>query len=122
MAGNGRKPRTWRRRRASILIRRLYKVQMGSFKSRTRGSGSASGTRSWIHPSCLEVPMIVSRIHHVQITIPRGAEGVARRFYCEILGLQEIEKPVELRARGGLWLRISDQEVHIGTEDGVDRS
>src|SRR4030095_7776160 len=66
--------------------------------------------------------MTISRIHHVQITVPRGAEAAARRFYCEILGLQEIEKPVELRGRGGLWLRIADQAVHIGVEDGVDRS
>lgn len=65
-------------------------------------------------------PMI-EVIHHVQITVPRGAEGEARRFYCETLGLAEVEKPSSLAGRGGLWLRVGDRQVHIGVEDGVQR-
>jgi catechol 2,3-dioxygenase-like lactoylglutathione lyase family enzyme len=60
-------------------------------------------------------------LHHAQITIPRGAEEQAREFYCGVLGLNEIEKPASLRARGGFWLQVGDREVHVGTEDGVDR-
>jgi catechol 2,3-dioxygenase-like lactoylglutathione lyase family enzyme len=60
-------------------------------------------------------------LHHAQITIPRGAEEQAREFYCGVLGLTEIEKPASLRARGGFWLQVGDREVHVGTEDGVDR-
>ncbi|MEW9032680.1 MAG: glyoxalase, partial [Planifilum fimeticola] len=59
-------------------------------------------------------------LHHAQITIPRGAEEQAREFYCGVLGLNEIEKPASLRARGGFWLQVGDREVHVGTEDGVD--
>jgi catechol 2,3-dioxygenase-like lactoylglutathione lyase family enzyme len=36
---------------------------------------------------------MIHAIHHVQITIPRGAEDEARTFYCDLLGLPEIEKP-----------------------------
>ncbi len=60
-------------------------------------------------------------LNHVQITIPKGAEQEGRRFYCGLLGLMEVEKPVELRGRGGFWLQVGDRQVHVGTEDGVDR-
>jgi len=65
-------------------------------------------------------PQVVG-LDHVQITVPRGAEEAARRFYCRVLGLPEIAKPEPLRARGGLWLQVGDRQVHIGTEDGADR-
>src|SRR5437762_1016389 len=62
------------------------------------------------------------RIHHIQITIPKDAEEEARRFYCGVLGLLEIEKPESLKNRGGFWLELGDVQLHVGTEDGVDRS
>ena len=62
------------------------------------------------------------RIHHVQITIPPDTEAQARAFYCGLLGLAEIEKPESLRDRGGLWLSLGTQELHLGVETGVDRS
>jgi catechol 2,3-dioxygenase-like lactoylglutathione lyase family enzyme len=64
---------------------------------------------------------MIAGIHHVQITVPRGAEPAARKFYCELLGLTEIGKPDSLAGRGGLWLQVGDRQVHIGVEDGVDR-
>lgn len=64
--------------------------------------------------------MIVG-FHHVQITIPKGKEEDGKKFYCDILGLEEIEKPDSLKGRGGFWLRVGDKEVHVGTEDGFDR-
>jgi len=65
--------------------------------------------------------MIVG-LHHAQITIPRGGEARARAFYCDVLGLRELEKPAALRDRGGLWLQVGDAQVHIGVEDGVERA
>lgn len=65
--------------------------------------------------------MIIRRIHHVQITIPIGAEDAGREFYCGVLGLREIEKAPSLKHRGGFWLQIGDQQLHVGVEDGVDR-
>ena len=35
--------------------------------------------------------------------------------------MPEIEKPEALKGRGGFWLAVGDRQVHIGTEDGVDR-
>ncbi len=66
--------------------------------------------------------MPLLRLHHAQITIPAGAEEAARRFYCGVLGLEEIDKPAALRDRGGFWLRLAECQVHVGSEDGVDRA
>jgi catechol 2,3-dioxygenase-like lactoylglutathione lyase family enzyme len=60
-------------------------------------------------------------IDHVQITVPRGQEPAARDFYCNVLGLTEIEKPDALKPRGGFWLKVGDRELHVGTEEGVNR-
>lgn len=64
----------------------------------------------------------ITRLHHAQITIPIGAESSARRFYVDFLGLVEIPKPDSLLRRGGLWLAVGDIQLHIGVEDGIERS
>ncbi|HMF54905.1 MAG TPA: VOC family protein [Pyrinomonadaceae bacterium] len=64
---------------------------------------------------------MILRVDHTQITIPKGAEAEARDFYCGLLGLCEIDKPEALRGRGGFWLSVGNHQVHIGTEDDVDR-
>jgi catechol 2,3-dioxygenase-like lactoylglutathione lyase family enzyme len=58
----------------------------------------------------------ITGIDHVQVAAPPGCEAEARRFYGELLGLEEIEKPEELRARGGVWFRCGDagQQFHVG--------
>jgi len=66
--------------------------------------------------------MQIVRLNHVQITIPKGAEAEGRAFYCDLLGLREIEKPASLQARGGFWVEIADMQVHVSVEDGVDRN
>lgn len=66
--------------------------------------------------------MSLLAIHHVQIAIPVGGEEEARAFYCGILGLREVPKPEALAGRGGFWLEIGGRQVHVGTEDGIDRS
>jgi catechol 2,3-dioxygenase-like lactoylglutathione lyase family enzyme len=66
--------------------------------------------------------MMINEVHHVQVTIPRGAEELGRQFYCQVLGLQEIEKPAVIGERGGFWLQVGGRQVHIGVEDGVERA
>jgi catechol 2,3-dioxygenase-like lactoylglutathione lyase family enzyme len=61
----------------------------------------------------------VIRLDHVQITIPKGQEEEARRFYCGVLGMREMAKPEALRARGGFWLLAGESAVHVGVEDGT---
>lgn len=65
---------------------------------------------------------MIKAVHHVQITIPTGAEDQAREFYCGLLGFREMEKPESLQGRGGFWMQLPNIQVHVATEDGVDRN
>ncbi|MBM7780321.1 glyoxalase [Arthrobacter tumbae] len=56
-------------------------------------------------------------LHHVQLALPPGGEDDCRRFYIDILGLTEVEKPPVLAARGGLWVRADSLEIHLGVEE-----
>ena len=64
----------------------------------------------------------VTGLHHAQITVPRGREDEARVFYCGVLGLPEIPKPAALAGRGGFWLALPGLQLHVGAEDGVERT
>ena len=55
-------------------------------------------------------------LDHVQLAAPPGCEADARRFFGELLGLTELEKPELLRGRGGVWFGVGDQQLHIGVE------
>jgi catechol 2,3-dioxygenase-like lactoylglutathione lyase family enzyme len=57
------------------------------------------------------------RLHHVQVSCPVGGEEAARRFYGDVLGIAEVEKPPVLAARGGCWFRAEGVEVHVGVEE-----
>lgn len=65
--------------------------------------------------------MTIQRLHHVQITVPTADEAAAREFYCGVLGLEEFPKPDSLQSRGGFWVRLGGQELHVSLEDGVNR-
>ena len=65
--------------------------------------------------------MILS-IDHVQITVPIDAEKEAKQFYCEFLGLKEIDKPKNRKKNGGFWLELNELQIHIGLEDRFDRT
>jgi catechol 2,3-dioxygenase-like lactoylglutathione lyase family enzyme len=61
--------------------------------------------------------MGVTGLDHVQLAAPPGCEAQARRFFGELLGLAEIEKPGSLRARGGAWFACGAQQLHVGVQD-----
>lgn len=60
----------------------------------------------------------VVALDHVQVAAPPESEGEARRFYGDLLGLEETEKPPLLAARGGVWFRAGDGELHVGVTEG----
>jgi catechol 2,3-dioxygenase-like lactoylglutathione lyase family enzyme len=59
----------------------------------------------------------IKGLDHVQLAAPPGCEPAARRFFGDLLGLAEIEKPEPLRARGGAWFALGNQQLHIGVEE-----
>lgn len=62
--------------------------------------------------------MRVLALDHAQVAMPRGEEDRARAFYAGVLGLEEIPKPANLAARGGVWFRVGASQLHLGVEDG----
>src|SRR5699024_9284229 len=59
------------------------------------------------------------RLHHVQVSMPRGEEELARRFYGGAVGLTEVDKPEDLAGRGGCWFRAFDGDAVVA---GIHRA
>lgn len=57
------------------------------------------------------------RLSHVNITMPKGGEAIARAFYGELLGLREVPKPESIRNRGGVWFEAGGLDIHISVEE-----
>jgi catechol 2,3-dioxygenase-like lactoylglutathione lyase family enzyme len=60
--------------------------------------------------------LAILALDHVQLAMPRGGEERARRFYCGLLGMEELPKPAALQASGGVWFRSGSVELHLGVE------
>ncbi|WHY79626.1 VOC family protein [Neobacillus sp. WH10] len=60
---------------------------------------------------------VIKKIDHVQLAAPKGCEVEARAFFAGILGLTEVEKPEELKKRGGVWFEFGTFQIHIGVEE-----
>ena len=61
--------------------------------------------------------MLAKRLHHISFAV--SDLDRSRRFYEDVLGLEEIERP-DLGI-GGIWYRAGDAEVHlIVTPSGID--
>jgi catechol 2,3-dioxygenase-like lactoylglutathione lyase family enzyme len=60
--------------------------------------------------------MRIVGVDHVQLSMPAGGEDAARRFYGDVLGLEEIPKPAMLAGRGGAWFRSGGVQLHLGVE------
>jgi catechol 2,3-dioxygenase-like lactoylglutathione lyase family enzyme len=60
----------------------------------------------------------VIELDHVQLAAPPGCEAEARRFFGDLLGLEELEKPEPLRSRGGAWFALGGGgQLHVGVEE-----
>ena len=60
--------------------------------------------------------MTVKYIEHVQLAMPAGREGAARRFFVDLLGFSEVRKPANLAKRGGRWFESGDARLHLGVQ------
>ncbi len=65
----------------------------------------------------------ITGIDHVQIAVPRALEADCLKFYREVFAFPELEKPPELKARGGAWFKVGTLQMHIGVDpEGSPRS
>ncbi|SEB07485.1 Catechol 2,3-dioxygenase [Thalassobacillus cyri] len=62
------------------------------------------------------MPFVFEGVDHVQLAAPEGSENQARKFFAELLGMEEVEKPEALKKRGGVWFQCGIQQIHIGIE------
>jgi catechol 2,3-dioxygenase-like lactoylglutathione lyase family enzyme len=60
--------------------------------------------------------MQIEGIEHIQLAMPAGQEGAARKFYSGLLGIPEVPKPPELAKRGGAWFESGPVKVHLGID------
>ncbi|WP_404332632.1 VOC family protein [Mesobacillus maritimus] len=60
---------------------------------------------------------IFKAIDHIQLAAPKESEETARRFFIDVLGFVEIEKPESLKQKGGVWFQCGNIQVHIGIEE-----
>jgi catechol 2,3-dioxygenase-like lactoylglutathione lyase family enzyme len=82
-------------------------------------------SRRWPAPDALQcrydvdvrqTRFAITRIDHVQLAMPAGAEAQAEAFYDHVLGLERRPKPAPLAARGGCWFENGEVRVHLGVE------
>ena len=59
--------------------------------------------------------MTVVALDHVNIVCSPELEEETRRFYGEVLGLEQIPKPASQRPSGA-WFQIGPQQVHLSVE------
>ncbi len=110
---------------SDLEARRLVSAreQLGVFRKEFPSAPPDYSAAEIIHEVDDILPPRVASIQHAQIMIPPGGEAAARKFYGELLGMAEIEKPPVLRARGGVWMQAGDRQLHIGVEEpGVERA
>ncbi|WP_457581982.1 VOC family protein [Ensifer canadensis] len=55
-------------------------------------------------------------LDHVQLAMPAGMEDAARGFYEGLLGLTEVQKPLNLAGRGGCWFERAEARIHLGID------
>jgi catechol 2,3-dioxygenase-like lactoylglutathione lyase family enzyme len=60
---------------------------------------------------------VLAGLDHVQMAAPAGCEQEARRFYGELLALDEVAKPASLAAAGGVWFACGEQGLHVGVAE-----
>jgi len=66
----------------------------------------------------------LKRLQHVSVPMPLGGNDEARRFYGEMLGLQEVTPPATLDGSRLVWFRLNDDddELHVFVQDGFSAS
>ena len=59
----------------------------------------------------------MTRLHHVNLPVPKGRSGPIAAFYCDVLGFTPIARPDNERV--GAWLEMSDgTQLHLSERDG----
>src|SRR2546421_12950759 len=69
-----------------------------------------------INISSLRDSIMVTFLHHVNVTVPPGLEQATKDFYGSVLGLKQVPKPAAAR-QSGAWYQIGENQLHLSVED-----
>lgn len=56
-------------------------------------------------------------LDHVQITAPLNTEKEVRKFFVDLLGYKEVEKPETLSHFDSLWFEMGTTILHVGLDE-----
>ena len=59
---------------------------------------------------------MVTKLHHVNVTVPPELEAATKEFYGVVLGLRQVPKPAAAR-QSGAWYQIGATQLHLSVED-----
>jgi catechol 2,3-dioxygenase-like lactoylglutathione lyase family enzyme len=59
---------------------------------------------------------------HIHICVPPERLEEAKKFYVDIIGLEQIERPDKIFLNAGYWFNIGNIQLHIGVEPVLARS
>lgn len=60
--------------------------------------------------------MMVTQLHHVNVTVPAELEAATKEFYGNALGLEQVPKPAAAR-QSGAWYQIGANQLHLSVAD-----
>ena len=66
-----------------------------------------------------EGTILITRLNHVNVTVPPVLEDAAKHFYGTVLGLRQIPKPEGTRQNIGAWYDLGGSQLHLSIEDNV---
>jgi len=69
------------------------------------------------HAPKVQIGFIAMYLSHVDLTMPKDGEAIARWFYSGHLGLREMPKPKCLQVYGGLWFDAGGLALHLSVEE-----
>jgi len=67
-------------------------------------------------PTEVEKRVMVTQLHHVNVTVPAELESAAKEFYGTVLGLSQVPKPAAARQTGA-WYQIGNNQLHLSVEN-----
>jgi catechol 2,3-dioxygenase-like lactoylglutathione lyase family enzyme len=59
--------------------------------------------------------IMVTQLHHVNVTVPAALEEATKFFYGAVLGLRQVPKPAASR-QSGAWYQIGEVQLHLSVE------
>jgi catechol 2,3-dioxygenase-like lactoylglutathione lyase family enzyme len=65
------------------------------------------------------MPIKVTELSHVNVTVPQSLEEVTKHFYGSVMGLQEVPKPADSKGRGGAWYQLGAVQLHLSREEAA---